>query len=119
MKDFHPVVAAWRFIQPLLFGQIHTNKRAISAHYDIDPEFFLSFLDPETPCYTQGSMKTQTKHSVPRRCGNLNIALKGSSLKRVIVFSRLVRVGERGLNTHRSEASIAPGSAIRRSQSTI
>jgi cyclopropane-fatty-acyl-phospholipid synthase len=54
MKDFHPVVAAWRFIQPLLFGQVHTNKRAISAHYDIDPTFFLSFLDPETPCYTQG-----------------------------------------------------------------
>ena len=54
MKDFHPLVAAWRFIQPLLFGQIHTNKRAISAHYDIDPTFFLSFLDPETPCYTQG-----------------------------------------------------------------
>ena len=54
MKDFHPVVAVWRFIQPLLFGQVHTNKRAISAHYDIDPEFFLSFLDPETPCYTQG-----------------------------------------------------------------
>ncbi|MGB8308156.1 MAG: class I SAM-dependent methyltransferase, partial [Pseudolabrys sp.] len=41
-------------IQPLLFGQVHTNKRAIGAHYDIDPTFFLSFLDPETPCYTQG-----------------------------------------------------------------
>jgi cyclopropane-fatty-acyl-phospholipid synthase len=54
MKDFHPVIAAWRFIQPLLFGQVHTNKRAIGAHYDIDPTFFLSFLDPETPCYTQG-----------------------------------------------------------------
>jgi cyclopropane-fatty-acyl-phospholipid synthase len=54
MKDFHPLVAAWRFVQPFLFGQVHTNKRAISAHYDIDPVFFLSFLDPETPCYTQG-----------------------------------------------------------------
>jgi cyclopropane-fatty-acyl-phospholipid synthase len=54
MKDIHLFVVAWRFIQPLLFGQIHTNKRAISAHYDIDPKFFLSFLDPETPCYTQG-----------------------------------------------------------------
>src|SRR5262249_52450603 len=41
MKDFHPLVAAWRFIQPLLFGQVHTNKRAIGAHYDIDPTFFL------------------------------------------------------------------------------
>ena len=54
MKDFHPLIAAWRFIQPFLFGQVHTNKQAISAHYDVDPEFFLSFLDPETPCYTQG-----------------------------------------------------------------
>jgi cyclopropane-fatty-acyl-phospholipid synthase len=54
MKDFHPLIVAWRFIQPLLFGQVHTNKRVISAHYDIDPELFLSFLDPATPCYTQG-----------------------------------------------------------------
>lgn len=54
MKDFHLLVAVWRFIQPLLFGQVHTNRQAITAHYDIDPEFFLSFLDPNTPCYTQG-----------------------------------------------------------------
>jgi cyclopropane-fatty-acyl-phospholipid synthase len=54
MKDFHLVTAAWRFIQPLLFGQVHTNRQAITAHYDIDPDFFLSFLDPITPCYTQG-----------------------------------------------------------------
>jgi cyclopropane-fatty-acyl-phospholipid synthase len=54
MKDFHLLVAVWRFIQPLLLGQVHTNRQAITAHYDIDPEFFLSFLDPKTPCYTQG-----------------------------------------------------------------
>lgn len=54
MKDFHFVTWAWRFIQPMLFGQVHTNKKAISAHYDIDPDFFLSLLDPITPCYTQG-----------------------------------------------------------------
>ncbi|HVM83263.1 MAG TPA: class I SAM-dependent methyltransferase [Candidatus Binatia bacterium] len=55
MKDFHPLVAAWRFIQPALFGQLKTNREAITAHYDIDPEFFLSFLDPALPCYTQGT----------------------------------------------------------------
>ncbi len=54
MTDFHLLTEAWRFIQPLLFGQVRTNKQAITAHYDIDPEFFLSFLDPVTPCYTQG-----------------------------------------------------------------
>jgi cyclopropane-fatty-acyl-phospholipid synthase len=54
MTDAHPVTAAWRFVQPALFGQIRTNREAISAHYDIDPDFFLSFLDPKVPCYTQG-----------------------------------------------------------------
>jgi cyclopropane-fatty-acyl-phospholipid synthase len=54
MGDVHPLITVWRFLQPALFGQLYTNKDAISAHYDIDPGFFLSFLDPETPCYTQG-----------------------------------------------------------------
>ena len=54
MKDMHFVAWAWRFIQPLVFGQVHTNKKAISAHYDLDPGLFLNFLDPITPCYTQG-----------------------------------------------------------------
>jgi cyclopropane-fatty-acyl-phospholipid synthase len=54
MGDLHPVVTAWRFLQPLLFGQVRTNRAAIASHYDIDPTFFLSFLDPKTPCYTQG-----------------------------------------------------------------
>ena len=54
MKDFHLVTEAWRYLQPLFFGQVHTNKQAISHHYDIDSSFFLAFLDPVTPCYTQG-----------------------------------------------------------------
>jgi len=58
MRDFHPLVAAWRFIEPVLFGQVRTNRNAIAAHYDIDPEFFLSFLDPAVPCYTQGMFET-------------------------------------------------------------
>ena len=54
LNDRHPLVAAWRFIQPLLFGQIYTNQQAISSHYDADPKLFLSFLDPTMPAYTQG-----------------------------------------------------------------
>ena len=54
MKDLHPLAYAWRFLQPLLFGQVRTNRSAISDHYDIDSDFFLSFLDPQVPCYTQG-----------------------------------------------------------------
>lgn len=54
MGDVHPVVAVWRFLEPRLFGQTRTNRRVIAAHYDLDPEFFLSFLDPALPSYTQG-----------------------------------------------------------------
>ena len=54
MKDFHIVTEAWRYLQPLLFGQVHTNKQAIASHYDLDSSFFTAFLDPITPCYTQG-----------------------------------------------------------------
>ena len=54
MGDLHPLMTAWRFLQPMLLGQVRANKAAITSHYDIDAEFFLSFLDPKTPCYTQG-----------------------------------------------------------------
>jgi cyclopropane-fatty-acyl-phospholipid synthase len=52
--DRHPLVLAWRFLEPLLFGQIYTNKQAIASHYNADPKLFLSFLDPIFPAYSQG-----------------------------------------------------------------
>ena len=54
LDDRHPLVAAWRFIEPFLFGQVYTNKQAIASHYNADPKLFLSFLDPVMPAYTQG-----------------------------------------------------------------
>ncbi len=59
MSDTHVLVYAWRFIQPLFFGQVYTNKSAIGAHYDIDPHFFLSFLDVNVPSYTQGVFESE------------------------------------------------------------
>ena len=53
LSDIHPFQYLWRFVQPLVFGQVRTNARAIRAHYEIDPEFHLSFLGG-VPCYTQG-----------------------------------------------------------------
>ena len=54
LDDRHLIVAAWRFIQPLVFGQVFTNKAAIKSHYDLDPKLFLGFLDPVLPAYSQG-----------------------------------------------------------------
>ena len=54
MADRHYLLSAWRFLEPLLFGQVRANRRAIADHYDIDSDFFLAFLDPTHPAYTQG-----------------------------------------------------------------
>lgn len=54
LHDRHPLVLVWRFIEPLLFGQVYTNKQAIASHYNLDPKLFLSFLDPVFPAYSQG-----------------------------------------------------------------
>ncbi len=70
LDDRHPMVAAWRFIQPLIFGQVFTNKAAIKSHYDLDANLFLSFLDPELPAYSQGiyhSDNESLKHALKRK----------------------------------------------------
>lgn len=48
--------ASWlaRFIIPALVGQTTANRTAIRRHYDLDPSFYLSFLDPIWPAYSQG-----------------------------------------------------------------
>jgi cyclopropane-fatty-acyl-phospholipid synthase len=53
-RDRHPLLWAWKFVRPLLFGQVKSDARAIAEHYDEDPEFYLSFLDDAHRCYSQG-----------------------------------------------------------------
>jgi cyclopropane-fatty-acyl-phospholipid synthase len=52
--DRHPLITAWHMYWPKLRGQVHTDEEHISHHYDIEPEFFLSFLDTRHRCYSQG-----------------------------------------------------------------
>jgi cyclopropane-fatty-acyl-phospholipid synthase len=52
-SDRRPVAYLMRFLRPLLRGQIAADRRAIPAHYDRDPEFFLSFLDTRHRAYSQ------------------------------------------------------------------
>ena len=51
--DRHPISYARRFLDAFVFGQVKANANAIKVHYELEPEFFLSFLG-ETRCYTQG-----------------------------------------------------------------
>ena len=53
-RDRHPLLWAWKFVRPLLYGQERSDARFIAAHYDEDPDFYLLFLDSLHRCYSQG-----------------------------------------------------------------
>lgn len=53
-KDFHPLRYLWCFIHPLIFGQVASDRKWISKHYDLDQDFYLAFLDTRHRCYSQG-----------------------------------------------------------------
>jgi cyclopropane-fatty-acyl-phospholipid synthase len=43
----------WRFVRPLLFGQVKSDKKWIANHYDTEEAFFLMFLDKKHRAYSQ------------------------------------------------------------------
>jgi cyclopropane-fatty-acyl-phospholipid synthase len=52
--DIHPVAWVSQFAPALVRGRREHDRRSISAHYDEDSEFFLTFLDTRHRCYTEG-----------------------------------------------------------------
>ncbi|HEX8692499.1 MAG TPA: class I SAM-dependent methyltransferase [Longimicrobium sp.] len=53
-RDRHPLLWAWKFVRPLLRGQVRSDAAFIADHYDEDPDFYLLFLDRAHRCYSQG-----------------------------------------------------------------
>jgi cyclopropane-fatty-acyl-phospholipid synthase len=54
LKSSHGLSWLLRFVFPLMVGQVTANRNAIHKHYDLDPAFYLSFLDRVWPAYSQG-----------------------------------------------------------------
>jgi len=42
------------YVQPRVFGQVKCDERWISQHYDLEPDFYLLFLDQRARCYSHG-----------------------------------------------------------------
>jgi cyclopropane-fatty-acyl-phospholipid synthase len=53
-RDFHPVAFLSRWAPAMIRGRKEHDRRSISAHYDEESEFFLTFLDDRHRCYTEG-----------------------------------------------------------------
>jgi len=55
LGDPHPIkYLVSTYVQPLVFGQTGRDKKWIKSHYDVDPQFFLLWLDSKIRGYSHG-----------------------------------------------------------------
>jgi cyclopropane-fatty-acyl-phospholipid synthase len=71
----------WRFIQPILFGQVKSDKKWISHHYDSDPDFFLLFLDKRHRAYSQAVFSDDDESLEDAQVRKLQFALDAVKAK--------------------------------------
>ena len=60
-SDHHPIWSTWRFLVPLLRGQISSDKRWVPRHYDYGNEFYFAFLDKRVRLYSQALFRSETE----------------------------------------------------------
>ena len=80
LRDCHPLHTLWRRIAPLIMGQLHTNKTAITDHYEHDNEFYLKFLD-STRCYSQAIFESDDELLETAQRRKLDYVVKSCDLK--------------------------------------
>jgi cyclopropane-fatty-acyl-phospholipid synthase len=73
--DLHPLAWIGRFTPALLRGAREHDRRSISAHYDEDSEFFLTFMDTRHRCYTQGVFASDDEPLEDAMTRKMDIAL--------------------------------------------
>lgn len=80
-SDTHPLVTAWHMFWPKLHGQERTDAEFISHHYDIDADFFLSFLDRRHRCYSHGVFRDDAEPLEDGITHKLDFALESVEAK--------------------------------------
>jgi cyclopropane-fatty-acyl-phospholipid synthase len=61
LTDRHPLRSLGRFLPPLVFGQIRSDKRWIPRHYDYGNDFYFAFLDEYVNLYSQALFRSETE----------------------------------------------------------
>jgi cyclopropane-fatty-acyl-phospholipid synthase len=81
-NDFHPIAFLSRFTPAALIqGRKENDRRNISAHYDEDSEFFLSFLDTRHRCYTEGVFASDDEPLEDAMTRKMDLALEAIEVK--------------------------------------
>ncbi|HEX8906683.1 MAG TPA: class I SAM-dependent methyltransferase, partial [Longimicrobiaceae bacterium] len=80
-SDRHPFQFAWRYVQPLLKGQIRKDKEWIAQHYDYDQDFYLLWLDRRHRCYSQAVFERDDEPLEEAMTRKLDFALDAVGVK--------------------------------------
>jgi len=80
LRDVHPLHYLWRRIAPFFSGQLRTNRRAITDHYEYANEFFLAFLDPSRS-YSQAVFERDDEPLEVAQRRKLELAVQECNLK--------------------------------------
>jgi cyclopropane-fatty-acyl-phospholipid synthase len=80
-RDIHPIAWLSRFAPMLLRGAAEHDRRSISAHYDRESDFFLTFLDNRHRCYTQGVFAADDEPLEDAMTRKLDLAIQAIGVK--------------------------------------
>ncbi|HEY6120969.1 MAG TPA: class I SAM-dependent methyltransferase [Pyrinomonadaceae bacterium] len=80
-SDRHPLHFVWRFVRPIIFGQVSTDKKSISHHYDYDGDFYRLFLDRRHRCYSQGVFLNDDEPLENAMTRKLDFAIESTGLR--------------------------------------
>ncbi|WP_224366387.1 class I SAM-dependent methyltransferase [Hyalangium versicolor] len=62
LSDLHPLrYLKATYLEPWIGGQVDSDKRWIKSHYDIDPEFFLLWLDKKIRGYSHAFFEDESE----------------------------------------------------------
>lgn len=89
LRDRLSWFALWQRIAPWVIGRVRSDRQAISAHYDIGNEFYLTFMDP-TRCYSQAVFERDDEALETAQRRKLDFAIDACRLK---PGSRVLDVG--------------------------
>lgn len=78
--DRHPGHYLLSRLLPLFIGQIRTNHKAITSHYEYDKDFFLLFMDA-TRCYSQAIFEQDDEELETAQRRKLDYALRACRVK--------------------------------------
>lgn len=80
-KDNHPLQYLWCFLHPLIFGQVSSDRKWIAEHYDLDQDFYLSFLDKRHRCYSHGVFANDEESLEDAMTRKLEYAIEATGLQ--------------------------------------